>query len=192
MTRNACASALLLVAVFRAGVAFGESELTISEFARNKISASIPLAVTVPSNLVPFDPENATETWWVTPEQAERLRQGLSTTSDAAHFTVKVTMNLGYDAEAGMFRDPSGTEKEMAATLRASGMKDVVVERHDPSGYPVLIVEITNPGGQRARLAYIAMKVGSNVLLMYLTPSDAHPERDQEVWQAFKSKLLGT
>jgi hypothetical protein len=182
---------LYTVAVAAAAASFAESTLTMDEFTRGKLSVSIPLSVTIPSNLVPFDPEAVSETWWVGPKEAERLREGYSTSGATAHFTAKVTRNMGYDSKLNTFRGGTSTETTMASELVAAGMRDVTVKRHSASGYPILIVEATNQSGQRTRLAYVAMKIGSNVLLLYMTPSSSNGAADAQVWESFKKSLLG-
>jgi hypothetical protein len=166
-----------------------DSTLTLDEFTRGKLSVSIPLSVTVPSNLIPFDPGMAAETWWLDPKEVEHVRNGDPTSGETAHFTAKVTRNMGYDSKRSLFRVGASTESSMAAELSAAEMRDVSVERRDTGGYPILIVEATSPSGQRTRLAYVALKVGNDVLLLYMTASNSNVAEDARAWDEFKKTL---
>ncbi|KQA22538.1 hypothetical protein AAY55_16825 [Vibrio metoecus] len=52
--------------------------------------------------------------------------------------------------------------------MAQSGMKDVIVERFDPLGFPVLVVEATSENNTKARLIYVGTNIANQHYHYYI------------------------
>ncbi|MBI2104298.1 MAG: hypothetical protein HYT90_01780 [Candidatus Omnitrophica bacterium] len=133
------------------------------------------------------------EQFWSTESDVERLTQEGKPLPEHGFFSVKVSMNIGYDAQADVFSDFQGTdERNLKAAMSKQGLQVTEVKRHDVKGFPTLIVEGDGPEGKKVRIAYVATKIDTNVLFVFYAHRDPWSKWDDEVWARFKSSLLSS
>ena len=137
------------------------------------------------------NPSWAGELFWSSDSDVERVTEEGKPPQEHGFFSIKVSMNFGYDARKDVFSDFQGSdEKNMKAKLSKQGFKDALVKRYNTRGFPILIIEADGPQGRKMRTAYVATKVDTNVLFIYYVHRNPWSKWDDEVWTRFKSTLL--
>ena len=130
---------------------------------------------------------------WATKSDGEHALEPDALPPEDGFFLLNVSRGTGFDAQRNTFA--SGVDEDettMAATLRAAGYREITIKRHNVQGRPVLIIEYVLPSGRPGKLVYLAMRIGTNVIMVRYFPRKEWSEWDGEVWARFKNSLVGT
>jgi hypothetical protein len=189
------AAALLVAAVpcaAPAQPAEAMRDLDFGEFTRGRFASDLPVSFAIPAGYVSISPpERATRTYWTTPADSTAQAADPEHTMRDGFYSVSLSMNVGYDADADRFFGADSDETGMKAAFEQQGFTGVSLERHRINGYPVLFVEAEREG-RRVMMVYIASLVDTNVVFAFYTHPDPVRALDEARWSAFKAAILAS
>ena len=156
------------------------------------IQEYFPITIDIPAIYTRHqNPSRVVQMIWSTESDFERVTQEGKPRQEHGYFSVQVSMNLGYDTQKDTFTDFQGMhEKNIRAKFSEGGLEVTEVKRDNAKGFPVLIIEGQSSEGRKARIAYVATKVDTNVLFIHYIHRNPWSNWDEEVWGRFKSTLL--
>lgn len=147
--------------------------------AQKSSGQKLPLLFTVPSIFEKRDVPEEQTTLWGTKEDIDAvLATGNLKKSKNGIFTLKISLNVGYDEQSKKF---SGEER-MADAKNQPGLSDVTFRRSDVQGFPMATFTAVS-GGRHIFLQYIAL--GNGALLISYFPAEPFSTSDSETWSQF-------
>jgi tetratricopeptide (TPR) repeat protein len=170
----------------------GYKRVTLDALVNHGLVRPVPLAMAIPTNYALVDPGPGYV--WADPGEHERVRATRSMPTTGS-FWARLTPNTGYDPARDRFVcGPDCTEADMPRQLESSGVTGVAMERQTVGGVPVLLVEATPlppAAGKTPRvyMAYVAVGVDTNVLLISYRPPANGEAEGERVWETFKRSL---
>ena len=167
-------------------------DVSFGEFTTGRFARDLPVSFRIPVGYVSISPpERATRTYWTSP--ADSIAQAADPQHDMrdGFYSVSLSMNVGYDADADRFFGEGSDETTMRRDFEQQGFTGVSLERHRINGYPVLFVE-AEKDGRRVMIVYIAALVDTNVVFAFYTHPDTVREVDLARWAAFKAAILAS
>lgn len=139
----------------------------------------LPLLFTVPLIFEKRDAPEQQTTLWGTKEDIDAvLATGNLKKSKNGIFTLKISLNVGYDEQSKKF---SG-EEQMANAKNQPGLSDVTFRRSDVQGFPMATFTAVS-GDRHLFLQYIAL--GNSALLVNYFPAETFSPKDSEIWSQF-------
>lgn len=165
-------------------------DLTFTELTGGSVAVDLPLRFRLPAGLVPV--RDGFQTWWMSEHDRAEHERGDSSTPRDGFFSVTLTLNVGYDRARNVFFGGGagdGDETTMAEQFTGSGVRDVVVERSDVNGVPVLFVDGLQ-GERRVALCYLATGIDTNVVFLFYSHPTPFREIDGRRWMEIKGGIL--
>jgi hypothetical protein len=189
-------------AVAQEGNALTESDFKIigfDEAMKDQLIRSMPLNLALPKDyeILVLKPATAGAIW-ARPADLEHIERTGEVTPEAGYFHGRLTLNVGYDSSKNsFFCGPGCDEDEISIRLEAAGAAGVKSQKHMVNGIPVLLIQ--GDGGslqgvtrKKFYLAYIAVLIDTNVMLIsYRAPLDSKDD-GQAVWKSFTKALTET
>lgn len=146
---------------------------------QNTNGEKLPLLFTVPGIFEKHEaPEQQTALWGTKEDIDAVLATGNLKKSKNGIFTLKISLNVGYDEQSKKF---SG-EEQMANAKNQPGLSDVTFLRSDVQGFPMATFTAVS-GDRHIFLQYIAL--GRAALLINYFPAETFSSRDLEIWSRF-------
>jgi hypothetical protein len=174
-------AAVALLIFISAGIAQEFKTVTLSEaFLPSHASPNqrdaIALKFTVPGNYVKRDFPEAGVVVWGTKEDIEQVRKsGSFAKTTNGVFTLKMSMNVGYDASTKKFSN----EDDFLGDQRQSGVSDRTFEKSEGNGFPMATLTAVS-GQRRLYLHYIAL--GTGTLLINYFHAENFSSTDSDNW----------
>jgi len=169
-------------------------DLSFGELTNGTFIAELPLRFRVPAGWVAVPGSYPAHTWWMSELDCVRHARDESCTPRDGFFSVTFSMNVGYDHARNVFfggGEGDGDERTMAAGYTRAGVEDVVVERFDVAGVPVLFVG-GRQEGSRIALCYIATLIDTNVVFLFYSHPTPFRELDGRRWEEMRDAILSS
>lgn len=176
----------------RAQEAEATRDLPFGEFTRGAFIRELPVHFRIPQDYVAISPDGrATRTYWTSRADSAAVAADPEHDMRDGFYSVTLSMNVGYDADADRFISNGSDETTMRAGFEAQGFTGVSLDRHLVNGYPVLIVEAEKEG-RHVMIAYVASLVDTNVVFVFYSHPTPFRALDGTRWDAFKQTLLAS
>ncbi|ENM5907443.1 hypothetical protein LPR20_003615 [Vibrio mimicus] len=153
----------------------------------------LPIDVLIPSKLVSSIPSGGlVASSWVDHSDVERVNSQPPKEPNHSYFITKLSTSVIFNDEFNGFQFSRGgkeqnTIKLFKERMAQSGMKDVMVERFDPLGFPVLVVEATRENNTKARLIYVGTNIETNTIIITFVGKN---HDDEVVWKNFVDSVV--
>ncbi|HEX6747514.1 MAG TPA: hypothetical protein VF092_09525 [Longimicrobium sp.] len=170
------------------------SDLTFGELTLHRWAVELPLRFRLPAGFVAMPADGGVQVWWMSEEDRAAVERDDSISPRDGFFSVTLSLNVGYDRTRDVFfggGEGDGDETTMAAQYARAGVEDVVVERYDANGIPVLFVE-GRQGDRRIASCYLATLIETNAIFLFYSHPTPFREIDGERWMAMKQAILSS
>jgi hypothetical protein len=171
----------------------GFRDVAFGELTRGGVAVELPLRFRLPDGFVAA-PADGVQTWWMSEEDRADVRRDDSVTPRDGFFSVTISMNVGYDRGRDLFfggGPGDGDETSMVAEYVRAGVEDVMVERFDVNGIPVLFVK-GRQGDRRIAMCYLATLIDTNVVYLFYSHPTPFREVDGTRWMEMKRAILSS
>ena len=164
---------------------------------KGQLVRSIPLEVKFPADYGPLmldPPINGVV--WARRADLDVIARTKEVPRDAGLFHGRLTTRVGYDAAKRQFIcGPDCGEKDLKAEILTAGASDVQMDKYVVNGIPVLLLNVSTGTIQGALkkkiyMAYVAVLIDTNVMLISYSPPADSKDAGAEDWQAFTTTLI--
>ena len=144
---------------------------------------TLPLQFTVPNNFEKrYEPRQQTVIWGTSEDIDNALTSGRLNNSKNGLFTLKISLNVGFDEQTNKFTD----EEQMKNGKGLPGVSDSTFRRTQINGFPMAtFTGVVN--NRHLFLHYIAIG-NASLLINYFHP-ETFSARDIEIWSRFMNGL---
>ncbi len=169
--------------------------VSFDEAMKNQLARSMPLQLAFPADYAMLMLEPGYKgVVWAPPQVLRHLGLTQEYPSGSGRFHGRLTLEVGYDSSKQSFIcGPTCDEAKLETKIKAVSKGDVRLQKRVVNGIPMLLIEasVDDDVGRVRRLymAYIAVLIDTNVMLItYLPPVDAEDD-GRATWQAFTAAL---